>query len=122
MPEKQTVSGLEENVAGALSYLLGFITGIVFLLSEKESHFVRFHAVQSIIFSLGIWFLSAMLGLVFMPIPNIGPTIASFMSYIVGYGGLILWIFLMYKAFRGERYKLPVVGDYAEKYAKDLEI
>lgn len=104
--QNKTSTGLTENVAGLLSYILGFITGIIFLLIEKENKFVRFHAMQSTIFSGGIFVLQ----IVLMMVPFL-----AMISSLVGLAGLILAIFLMYKAYQGEKYKLPVIGDLAEQ-------
>jgi uncharacterized membrane protein len=100
-------TGLDENVAGLLCYVLGWLTGLVFLLLEKDSEFVKFHAMQSLVVFLGITVLSIALGF----IPYIGWVISS----IIGLIGLILWIVLMIKAYQGERWKVPVAGDFAEK-------
>jgi len=100
-------TGLDENVAGLLCYVLGWLTGLVFLLVEKDSEFVKFHAMQSLVVFLGITVLSIALGV----IPYIGWVISS----IIGLIGLILWIVLMIKAYQGERWKVPVAGDFAEK-------
>jgi uncharacterized membrane protein len=103
MEEKgQSSTGLDENVAGFLCYLLGFITGIVFLVVEKESSFVKFHAKQSTITFLGLFVISLILGW----IPVIGILILIF--------SLILWLFLMIQALQGKRYSLPIVGKMAE--------
>ena len=107
MEEKeQSSTGLDENVAGFLCYLLGFITGIVFLVVEKKSRFVRFHAMQSTITFLGLFVICIILGW----IPIIG--LLVFPIWILT---LILWFLLMIKALRGERYSLPVVGKMAEE-------
>lgn len=103
----KTALGLDENIEGLLCYALGFITGIVFLVLEKENKFVRFHAMQSLATFLPLFVISMVIGIV----PIIGPIISILITPL----GLILWILLMYKAFRGERFKLPVVGDFAEK-------
>ena len=100
-------TGLDENVAGLLCYVLGWLTGLVFLLIEKESEFVKFHAMQSLVVFLGITVLSIALGF----IPYIGWVISS----MIGLIGLILWIVLMIKAYQGERWKVPIAGDFAEK-------
>ncbi len=103
MEEKQKSStGLDENVAGFLCYLFGFITGIVFLVVEKESRFVKFHAMQSTITFLGLFVIILLLG----GIPVIGPLIFIF--------SLVLWLVLMIKALQGKRYLLPIVGKMAE--------
>jgi len=104
MEEKERSStGLEENVAGFLCYLLGFITGIVFLIVEKKSSFVKFHAKQSTITFLGLFVISLIIGW----IPVIG-TLILILS-------LILWLLLMIKDLQGKRYALPFVGKLAEE-------
>ncbi len=107
MEKSKTSLGLDENVAGLLSYLVGFITGILFFVLEKDNSFVRFHAMQSIITFGGIFVISLVLGF----IPVIGWILALLLPFVA----LILWILLMVKAYQGERYKLPVIGDIAEK-------
>lgn len=104
--QNKTSTGLTENIAGLLCYILGFITGIIFLLIEKENKFVRFHAMQAIILSGGLFLLQIALMMV--------PFMWS-LSSLVGLAGLILAIFLMYKAYQGDKYKLPVIGDIAEQ-------
>ncbi len=99
-------TGLDENVAGFLCYLLGFITGIVFLIVEKRSSFVRFHAKQSTIAFLGLFIVK----LILSPIPLLNLLIIPL--WIVT---LILWLILMVKALRGERYRLPLVGKWSEE-------
>jgi len=107
MEEKQKSStGLDENVAGFLCYLFGFITGIVFLVVEKESRFVKFHATQSTITFLGLFIISMIIGW----IPIIG-----LLVYPIWILSLILWLILMVKALRGELYSLPIVGKMAEE-------
>jgi uncharacterized membrane protein len=107
MEEKQTSStGLDENVAGFLCYLFGFITGIVFLVVEKKSNFVKFHAMQSTITFLSLFIISMIIGW----IPIIG-----LLVYPIWILSLILWLILMIKALRGERYLLPIVGKMAEE-------
>ena len=107
-PSKKSSTGLDENLAGLLTYVLGFITGIIFLVIEKDSKFVKFHAWQSIITFGGLMVLSIVLG--FIPVVRI-------FSGILSLVGLVCWILLMYKAFQGEMYKLPMIGDLAEKQA-----
>ena len=104
MEEKgRSSTGLDENVAGLLCYLFGFITGIIFLAVEKESRFVKFHAKQSTITFLGIFVILILFGWV----PLIGLLIWVF--------SLILWLLLMVKALQGKRYLLPIVGKMAEE-------
>ena len=107
MEEKERSStGLDENVAGFLCYLLWFITGIVFLVVEKKSSFVRFHAKQSTITFLGLMVIKIILGMI--PIVNLLVLPIFILS-------LIIWLLLMIKALRGERYLLPIVGKMAEE-------
>ncbi len=104
----KTSLGLEENVEGLLCYLLGFITGIVFYVLEKESKFVRFHAMQSIVVFVGIFVLQN----VFAFIPFFGMMV----SWLIGILAFVLWIILMIKAYQGEMFKVPIAGDFAERY------
>lgn len=100
-----------EKLMGALAYLLGPVTGIVFLVVEKKNEYVRFHAMQSAILFGGILLLSVALGI----IPVLGWFIALIISPLIGLVSFILWLVLMWKAYSGEKYKLPYVGDLAEK-------
>lgn len=108
-PEKSsaTSTGLQENVAALLSYLLGLITGIIFLVIEKENRFVRFHAFQSVFVSVALIIINTVL----LWIPILGWAL----SVLMGPLSLILWLLLMYKAYKGEYFKLPVVGNLAEQ-------
>ncbi len=106
---EKSSTGLDVNLAAALTYLLGFVTGIVFLVIEKESKFVRFHAMQSTLTFIVIFVLMN----VFMFFPFLGWAMST-MLWLVG---LILWLVLMFKAFQGEKFKLPIVGDLAEQKA-----
>lgn len=102
----QTIADLGENIKGALCYALGFVSGIFFLLTEKENKFVRFHAMQSTIVFLSLTFL--------ITIPFLGWILSVFIVPL----SLLLWLFLMYKAYQGEKFELPVIGDLAEKQAE----
>ena len=104
----KTSTGVQENVAGLLCYLAGWITGLVFILLEQENKFIRFQAMQSIIVFGGLSVLSSIFW-----IPIIGWTIAA----IAGVAGFILWIVLMVKAYQGEMFKVPWAGDLAEKWS-----
>jgi uncharacterized membrane protein len=107
---EKSSTGLDANLAGALAYALGWVTGIVFLVIEKDSRFVKFHAVQSIAVFLGftvIWFVLASLPIFWF--------VALMLSPFVALAAFILWILLMVKAYNGEKFKLPFVGDIAEQ-------
>jgi uncharacterized membrane protein len=104
---KTTSTGLNQNVAGLLCYLVGWVTGLIFFLLEKENKFVRFHAMQSMITFGGL----TILFMVIAYIPFIGWMLLPFLGLLQ----LVLWILLMVKAYQGEQFKLPVIGDLAEK-------
>lgn len=96
-----------ENLMAAAAYLLGFITGIIFLLVEKDSKYVRFHAMQSTLLFGGIFIANIALGFI--------PILGWFVGLILTFVAFIMWILLMWKAFQGEMYKVPYVGELAEK-------
>lgn len=102
-------SGLEPHIAAALAYVLGFITGIIFLVISKDS-FVRFHAWQAILVSVLTmvvgWIIDAFVSIYWW-------RINSLWNLVV----LVIFLFLIYKAYNKEKYKLPVLGDLAEKFA-----
>lgn len=104
---EKTTTGIKPNIAGLLCYVVGWVTGVIFLLIEKDSKFVRFHAIQSI----AVYAVLFVIYLIFWMIPVIGWIINIF----VGIAMFILWLLLMYKAYQGEKFKLPVIGDFAEK-------
>ena len=106
---EKTASGLQENVAGLLCYVLGWVSGLIFYLIETDNKFVRFHAVQSII----VFGFLNIVGIVFGWMYYIGMDVGS----IVGLLSFVLWVVLIVKAYQGIMYKLPVVGDLAEKWS-----
>ncbi len=110
----KTSLGLDENIEGALCYLFGVLTGIVFFVLEKDSEFVRFHAMQSIIFGIVFFVVSFVLAII--------PIVGWILDLLIMIGVLVLWIYLMYKAYKGEYYKLPYIGDIAEEQAKKINI
>lgn len=107
-----TASGLAQNVAGALAYLLGPITGIIFLVVEKENRFVRFHAMQSTVLSIA-WIIVSVGLSFFTAVPVLGWIVGLLTSLVLGLAGFILWLVLMWKAFQGEEWELPIVGPFA---------
>ncbi len=108
-PEAESSTGLSANVAGLLCYVLGWITGIVFVVLEKKSAFVKFHAWQSIM-TFGVLFV---VYLIFFWIPIIGWIIGM----LIGILSFILWLILIIQAGTGKMWKLPWVGNWAEKQA-----
>jgi len=107
-------TGLQPNIAGFLCYLGWWITGIIFLIIEKENQVVRFHAMQSILVFVALWILGILFSVILSFIPVVGWLIGTLIWILT----LILWILLMYKAYRGEMYKVPVVGNIAENLVK----
>ncbi|QGH33057.1 DUF4870 domain-containing protein [Gracilibacillus salitolerans] len=105
--QTKTSSGLDQNVAGLLTYIAGIITGIIFLLLEKENRFVRFHAMQSIFITVVLIILHTVVNW----IPFFGWIIGLLLHPLE----LVLWIFLMVKAYQGHYFKLPWIGDMVEK-------
>ena len=109
-------TGLDENVAGLLCYVLGWVSGLVFLLIEKESKFVKYHALQSIVVFGALTVVSVILSIL-SAIPFIG-LIFSIINGLIGLLAFILWIVLMVKAYQKEKIKLPWAGEIAEKQAQ----
>ncbi len=104
--------GLSDNVAGALCYLLGFVTGIIFLILApyNQSKFVRFHAFQSIFLNVAWFVLWIVLGM-------LTHGLIIFLTPLIGLAGIVLWLYMMYSSFNNKKVKLPVIGDLAEKQA-----
>jgi uncharacterized membrane protein len=105
--DQKTVLGIPQNTEALLCYAFGFLSGFVFLLLEKDNKFVRFHAMQSLVTFLGL--LLASFAVHFVPV------MGTLIGILLWPLQAILWVVLMYKAYAGERYKLPIAGDFAEK-------
>jgi uncharacterized membrane protein len=121
-------TGLDENVAALLSYILGWVSGLIFFLIEKDSKLVRFHAMQSILFNVLVLVVAIVLWIVFGVLVVILSQIANAIGALVGLLAfllwaafaiiaLIAWILCMVRAYQGKFFKLPVIGDFAEKIA-----
>jgi uncharacterized membrane protein len=106
-PASKTSSGMDQNVAGLLCYVLGWVTGIIFFIIEKENKFVRFHAMQSIVVFGGLTVIEIIL--------NFIPILGWILNIILGIIAFILWILLMVRAYNGKMYKVPWAGNFAEK-------
>jgi uncharacterized membrane protein len=104
---RKTSSGFDENVAAALCYSLGWVTGLLFYVTEADNKFVRFHAVQAMI----VFGAACIVFLLCLSIPLLG----WILSIFVFYGSAALWLLLMFKAYQGERFKLPIAGPIAEE-------
>lgn len=113
-----TNTGLPSNLAGALAYLLGPLTGVIFLVVEKEDRFVRFHAAQSIV--VGVFVIIASFALTLMLailgiIPILGAIIGFFLWLTFAFATFIGWITLMFRAYQGQEWEVPVASGYARK-------
>lgn len=102
-------TGLPENLAACLAYALGWITGLIFLLLEKRSTFVRFHAMQSLM-AFGIISLA---NVAIQVLPGVGTAAGVLLALL----SLVLWIAGMMQAWQGKRWKMPLIGDEAERQA-----
>lgn len=101
-------TGLKKETAGALAYVLGPVTGVIFLILEKDP-FVRFHAMQSIVVFVGLFALEWILGLTLILI---------FLVPLIGIVGFILWLLLIYKAWQGDEWEVPIFGNVTRKLLK----
>jgi len=110
--------GLQENVAGLLCYILGWVTGLIFLLIDKRP-FVKFHAAQSIAMSIGVIVLYIALA-IFMGVLHVMHIffLGLLIYPILWLALFLLWIFVMYKAYQHEKYKLPIIGNLVEGVVK----
>jgi uncharacterized membrane protein len=116
-PVTVSAEGLQENVAGLLCYVLGWLTGVIFLLIDKRP-WVKFQAAQSIVvfggltvIRIGLLFMNGFLG------GLIGWTILSGLSLLIGLLGFVLWILLMVKAYKHETFRVPIAADIADSIA-----
>ena len=120
-----TSMGIAPNVGGALAYVLGPITGVVFYVLEKENRFVRFHAAQSITVGVVVIALSvalSILGTVLAMVPVLGWIVALLLSLGVSVASFVLWLMLMWKAYNGIEWESPIAGSLARKLVPRLPI
>jgi len=119
-------TGLDENIAALLTYVFGWVSGLIFFLLEKDSKLVRFHAMQSIMFNVFVavlcfagWIVTIVLVLIASQLPDILGTLVGLLATLVwiilGAGLLIAWILCLVRAYQGKFFKLPVIGNLAEK-------
>lgn len=112
-----TGTGLSANTAAALSYVLGWLSGLVFFVIERKNPFVRFSAAQSFILFGSVTIIYTVLRLI-TAIPFVGfllSPIIGFIIFVLMAAAIVLWVFLAVQAYRGVQVKLPIVGDYAER-------
>jgi len=115
---ERSSTGLDANIAAALSYFFGLLSGAVFFAIETDSRFVKFHAMQSMLASVAaivIWIVYMVLASILVYIPVLGWLVMLLLWAGLALGMLGVWLFSMFKAFQGERFKLPFIGEVAEK-------
>lgn len=101
-----STTGLSKEVAAALSYVLGPVTGVVFLLLEKDP-FVRFHAMQSILVFGGLFVVQTLMA---------ATIVLAALTPLLSLLGFIVWLVAIYKAWQGEKWEVPVVGQYVNQF------
>ena len=122
-------TGLDDSVASLLAYLFQFLGGLIFFLIEKDSRFVRFHAMQSMLLSgafwvglIALWIVSFVLTLILGQLSGLLAglvwIITLLLQLVLCVGGLIGFIFCMIKAYQRQYFKLPLLGAYAEKFSQ----
>jgi len=122
-------TGLDENIASLLAYVAGWVSGLVFFLIEKNSRLVRFHAMQSIllnilfvvlavVFGVVITILVIILGQISDALAAIASILSTLLWLVLLLGILIVWVLCLIKAYGGQMYKLPIIGNYAEKFSE----
>jgi uncharacterized membrane protein len=118
-PVASPTEGLQENVAGLLCYILGWVTGIIFLLIDKRP-WVKFHAAQSIVVFGGLTLIRIALILMhgMMGGGVIGWGFLGMVGLVIWLLGVVLWVLLMVKAYQHETFRVPIAADIADGLAK----
>jgi uncharacterized membrane protein len=122
-------TGLDENVASLLAYVFGLVSGLIFFLIEKDSRLVRFHGMQSTLLAgifwvgeIAFWILATVVVLIVGQISGILATlvwaVSMLLGFVLGIAALIGWVMCMIKAYQGQYFKLPVIGNFAEKFSQ----
>ncbi len=115
-----TSTGLDPKLAGLLCYILGIVTGLIFFLIEKTNATVRFHAAQSIVFSVAtivLWIAFFIISIVLYQISWTLANLFNLLTLLVWIGLFIVWIVLLIKGYSGTKWKLPFLGNMAERLA-----
>jgi uncharacterized membrane protein len=121
-------TGLDENVAALLSYVFGWLSGLIFFLIEKDSRLVRFHAMQSLLFNVLVGIVAIVLWVAQIIFFIIGGMIGDVVGMLVSLISMLIWIvffigiliaFVMclIKAYQSQYFKLPIIGNFAEKFS-----
>jgi len=114
---------LQPNIAGLLCYVAGFVGGVAFLVLEpyRRNQFIRFHAFQSILLNVAWVVLYIGIGITAAILPAVLWSLNLLLHTLLSLAVFILWLLLMYKAYSNERFKLPVIGDLAERQSQPAE-
>jgi uncharacterized membrane protein len=126
--QAKSSTGLDENIAALLSYVFGWISGLIFFLIEKDSRLVRFHAMQSLLFNILVgvavfvlWIVLFVFFLILSQISGVLSTIASLVSVLIwvvlSIAILVGWVMCLIKAYQAQYFKLPIIGNFAEKFS-----
>jgi len=126
--QAKSSTGLDENVAALLSYVFGWISGLIFFLIEKDSRLVRFHAMQSLLFNILVGVLFFVLWIVqfvlLMIVSQISGTLSTLFGLVLvlvwvvlGIGVVVGWVMCLIKAYQKQYFKLPIIGNFAEKFS-----
>ena len=121
-------TGLDENIAALLSYVFGWLSGLIFFLIEKDSRLVRFHAMQSILFNvlvaiaafvvwIVVFILLMILSQVSDALSGLFGILISLLWLVFSVGILIAWVLCLVKAYQSQYFKLPIIGNFAEKFS-----
>ena len=127
-PIAKSSTGLDENVAALLSYILNWVSGLVFFLIEKDSRLVRFHAMQSILLTVLAAVLFIVIWVAYVVLAIIGTQLPGIISGLINIVFVLLWlvfwlgiliafILCMVKAYQRQYFKLPIIGNFAEKFS-----
>ena len=121
-------TGLDENIAATLSYVLNWVSGLVFFLIEKDSRLVRFHGMQSILLTvvaavifIVLWIVWIVIAVITTQLPGLIGTLFNLiivLVWIVFWLAIIIaWVMCLIKAYQSQYFKLPVIGNLAEKFS-----
>ncbi len=117
MANSSPAEGISENVAGLLCYIAGWLSGLIFLLIDKRP-FVKYHAAQSIVVFGGLTIIYFILAQFFVTSLFLGGWgLVSLLFLAVRLTFLILWILLMVTAYQGQRFRVPIAAEFADKLA-----
>lgn len=121
-------TGLDENIAALLSYIFGWVSGLIFFLIEKDSRLVRFHAMQSLLFNVVVGVVAIALWIVLFVVFMIAAQLSNALATLLSLVSILVWgvfllailagfILCLVKAFQGQYFKLPLIGNFAEKFS-----